>query len=154
MEIETTCQICGRQIKSKNGVIAHHGYTRPGDGYQTRSCMGARYLPYEESRDRIAQAINILSEEIVRITSQLVGLRANPPATLNVEKLSFGRVFGVVEMSRPDGFDPFNPITAPVSKMSYEYAFKVIIEKHNRNLKSIAGQIEYLKERYEKWTPK
>jgi hypothetical protein len=27
---EMTCQLCGRMICSKSGVIAHHGYTRPG----------------------------------------------------------------------------------------------------------------------------
>ena len=37
-----TCQICGRAIKASSGLIAHHGYERPGWGYQTTSCLGAR----------------------------------------------------------------------------------------------------------------
>ena len=50
----TTCQICGRAILAKTGLIAHHGYQRPdGRGYQTASCPGARELPYEVSRDFI-----------------------------------------------------------------------------------------------------
>ena len=44
-----TCQICGRQILAKNGKIAHHGYRRPGVGWQTGSCEGARCLPLEVS---------------------------------------------------------------------------------------------------------
>src|SRR5882672_703843 len=52
------CQICEREIKATTGVIAHHGYTRPGWGQQTRSCDGARELPYEVSRDAIKPAIN------------------------------------------------------------------------------------------------
>lgn len=44
-----TCQICGRQIRAKNGVLAHHGYRRPGEGWQTASCEGARELPLEKS---------------------------------------------------------------------------------------------------------
>ena len=54
-----TCQICARPIKAKTGSIAHHGYRRPdrGSGWQTASCMGARHLPYEQSRDRLPAAI-------------------------------------------------------------------------------------------------
>lgn len=45
-----TCQVCGRPIFAEVGVIAHHGYTRPGDGWQTASCSGARELPFEADR--------------------------------------------------------------------------------------------------------
>lgn len=45
-----TCQICGRPIFAETGVIAHHGYQRPGDGYQTASCPGARELPFEADK--------------------------------------------------------------------------------------------------------
>lgn len=48
-----TCQICGRQIFAEVGMIAHHGYQRPGGGTQTASCPGARELPFETSRDRL-----------------------------------------------------------------------------------------------------
>lgn len=51
------CQICNREIGTRTGTIAHHGYTRPGMGWQTESCMGAKHLPYELSCDRIAAAI-------------------------------------------------------------------------------------------------
>ncbi|MEK6884257.1 MAG: hypothetical protein AABY22_31795 [Nanoarchaeota archaeon] len=51
------CQICGREIKAKSGIIAHHGYKKPEQGWQTDSCMGARQLPYEKSRDIIPLAI-------------------------------------------------------------------------------------------------
>jgi len=45
-----TCQICGRKIYAELGVIAHHGYERPGQGWQTESCEGARELPFEVDR--------------------------------------------------------------------------------------------------------
>ena len=50
-----TCQICARPILAESGQIAHHGYMRPGDGYQTNSCWGARQLPYEADRERLRQ---------------------------------------------------------------------------------------------------
>lgn len=58
---EGHCQICERKIKCASGVCAHHGYERPerGSGYQTESCIGARYRPYEISRERIPYAISM-----------------------------------------------------------------------------------------------
>lgn len=52
-----TCQVCGRPIFAELGVIAHHGYQRPGDGYQMPSCFGARFLPFEADRSRLAAYI-------------------------------------------------------------------------------------------------
>lgn len=63
-----TCQVCGRQILANTGVIAHHGYRRPGDGWQTESCIGAKRLPFEV--DRAA-----LGEEITAIELHLAKLR-------------------------------------------------------------------------------
>lgn len=48
-----TCQICGRACGTKAGVIAHHGYRRPGNGWQTASCFGARHRPYEIASDAL-----------------------------------------------------------------------------------------------------
>lgn len=58
----TTCQICERLIKANTGVIAHHGYQRPGDGWQTGSCFGARALPLQLSRDRLGEWIAALRD--------------------------------------------------------------------------------------------
>lgn len=52
-----TCQCCGRGIFAKLGTIAHHGYERPGHGWQTGSCLGAKALPFEVSRDQLGDMI-------------------------------------------------------------------------------------------------
>lgn len=57
-----TCQICGRSILAKNGLIAHHGYQRPGEGYQTGSCAGARRNPFEVSRDYLGKFIATITD--------------------------------------------------------------------------------------------
>lgn len=51
------CQICGRPIFAELGVIAHHGYQRPGQGWQTQSCHGARELPYEVTANLLASHV-------------------------------------------------------------------------------------------------
>lgn len=68
------CQICERAIKANTGKIAHHGYTRPGTGWQTASCMGARHLPYEVSCDVIPLAIDQIGSWIATLEKRLEGL--------------------------------------------------------------------------------
>jgi hypothetical protein len=48
-----TCQCCGGRYLANTGTIAHHGYQRPGDGWQTASCIGAKFEPFEVSRERL-----------------------------------------------------------------------------------------------------
>lgn len=64
VEARFTCQICGRSIKAKNGSIAHHGYRRPGEGWQTSSCMGARYAPLEVSYDVLEPHVAGVAREV------------------------------------------------------------------------------------------
>lgn len=59
-----TCQVCGRSIFAETGKIAHHGYQRPGDGYQTPSCFGARHLPFEADRSVLKEYIEALDRMI------------------------------------------------------------------------------------------
>ena len=54
----TTCQVCGRHVKTRNGVIVHHGYNE-----QTPPCKGSRRQPYEVARDALPQAIEKLIGE-------------------------------------------------------------------------------------------
>jgi len=60
-----TCQCCGRGILAETGVIAHHGFERPGTGWQTDSCYGARELPFEVSRDALGTYIEMIKQRIV-----------------------------------------------------------------------------------------
>lgn len=57
-----TCQCCGRGHLANKGLLAHHGYQRPGNGWQTASCSGARELPFEVSRDVLGNLIKRLTE--------------------------------------------------------------------------------------------
>lgn len=59
-----TCQCCGRRILAETGTIAHHGYERPGTGWQTSSCMGAKELPFEVNRDALGRMISGLRSNL------------------------------------------------------------------------------------------
>ena len=60
------CQCCGRAIHAALGKIAHHGYTRPGYGWQTPSCFGAKRLPWEADRSAVKDLIDHLKETLLR----------------------------------------------------------------------------------------
>jgi hypothetical protein len=62
-----TCQCCARKHLANGGVIAHHGYQRPYEGWQTASCMGARELPFEVDRDCLAVMIAALKRQKERM---------------------------------------------------------------------------------------
>lgn len=55
-----TCQCCARKHLANKGVIAHHGFERPGSGWQTASCYGARHLPFEVDRAVLGMMITAL----------------------------------------------------------------------------------------------
>jgi hypothetical protein len=55
---QMTCQCCGGLYLANLGTVAHHGYRRPGDGWQTASCAGAKELPFEVSRDCLGNLID------------------------------------------------------------------------------------------------
>jgi hypothetical protein len=63
-----TCQCCGRAVRAQKGLIAHHGYRRPGWGEIVSSCVGARELPYEADRAALGRLLELL-------TRHLIGLR-------------------------------------------------------------------------------
>ena len=74
----TTCQFCGREIKAKLGTIALHGYRRPGQGWQTGSCWGAKHRPYEVACDQLtiyvaslAKSVEVLRERIAKPITEL-----------------------------------------------------------------------------------
>ena len=71
-----TCQCCGRQIFAQRGKIAHHGYERPGYGWQTASCMGALYMPFEVDRARLADLIVSLRHAIDDTKESIKSIKA------------------------------------------------------------------------------
>lgn len=111
------CQICGRLIQAKTGLIAHHGYTRK-HGWQTASCFGARYRPYEVACDALPSAIESISQFIDRTEAALQEHLTNPPR--GIEYRRNRNAYGIRDewwtVLRPAGWtrespDDFRPVT-------------------------------------------
>lgn len=147
----TTCQICARPIKAKTGKIAHHGYQRPGNGWQTSSCRGARHLPYEKSCDLIPVVISEVTEWVAKREEWLTGFVSNPPAELTRHR-NMGRKTVTYTAQRPEGFDPSTERRSYRSD-SYDTMFFNLKDEAEQDIKSAKRHIEYLKKRLADWKP-
>jgi hypothetical protein len=138
-----TCQICGKQHKITNGVIAHHGYQRPGDGQQTASCDGARQKPFEVSRDHLATHIKDIHSSIEHHKKEAAEL-PNRTDTLykNVRLGGFGHNAKHELREYPHGHE------------RYEDVKKEKIQGHNNQVKLLTDYVEYQQKRHDGWKPK
>jgi hypothetical protein len=143
----TTCQICGRPVKSNTGKIAHHGYKRPGNGWQTASCMGARHLSYEQSYDIIPLAMIKVAMYIERQEKALVELLSNPPIELSYTRGTWTKE--LIKVSRPDNFKVDDYRSS--SMHSYDTLFTKREYEIKQSIKFAKSDLEFLTDRLIKW---
>lgn len=88
MQLRGLCQCCGRQQAVMNGVIAHHGYLRPEAGWQTPSCIGARFAPLSESCEQTGKMVERLGHMIATTERAAADLEAGatPSITITVRR--------------------------------------------------------------------
>lgn len=147
-----TCQICGRTIKAKTGVIAHHGYQRPGNGWQTSSCMGARHLPYEQSCDLIPVAIQSAQEFIDRVTALVDDMKANPPDhVMYAPRRTYSVQPEPIRVDRPadfkvDGHRSYRPA-------AYDTIFHARYSDLESSVRFARIDLDYLTKRLANWKP-
>lgn len=154
----TTCQICGRAIKAAKGVIAHHGYHRKG-GWQTSSCFGARWRPWEIACDAIPAAITRASTVQAQHKEQLVALVGNPPRGIYYQRMDRWSkrptpVGPAMSLLRPEGFDPAakRPVAwSMADEPTYVRQFCRQREHHETTIKEIGEHIVELRERLASW---
>ena len=149
---ENHCQICGREVQAKKGLIAHHGYQRPGSGWQTSSCLGARHKPYEEARDRLPYAIGNLTQYRDHKKKFLNGLMKKPPAFLEKEKFegygSKRKSVGKIRHDKPSNFDPYSD---KYSYDEYTQIFKAERESAKLQIRMAESTLKDLQARYDNW---
>lgn len=151
--MRTHCQICGRLIQAKHGVIAHHGYTRR-QGWQTSSCMGARYRPYEVSCDRIATVIDHIEDFAAKQRKLLATWIAEPPDEIRYQRRdAHGSLRGPDHtFTRPEGFDPHSRHNFG-HELSFEHQYDVYKRRHEQNIREAEESIAQLWQRLTNWKP-
>ncbi len=155
METATThCQICGRPIKAKNGIIAHHGYTRPqGWGGQTASCHGARHRPYEVAHDAIDRVIVLVTEWLAEAEANLAEWNTSPPDSIKyIRRDAYGKVRQEQTHARPEGFDPATAFDT-CSLRDYAGLYFNGRSERRRAIAGLTEQLAYLRQRLADWSP-
>ena len=130
------CQLCAREIKSKLGKIAHHGYTRK-QGWQSKSCNGARGLPYEQSRDLIPAEIQRILQWIGFQEVKIKMMEEDKAPVYHKKYLGFNKGFKDEVLKPSDAY----------YKMYKESSLNML----KSELKSANMQKDWLQERYNKW---
>lgn len=144
---DTTCQICARRIMSRVGVIAHHGYTRPGDGWQSASCYGARHLAWEKSCAIIPLAIKAVEAHLATVTRAAERHEASPPAILT--RLDWNK--RTVDVAKPADFVPQEKSPGSFQAHSYASLFYRERDAYARRIRQAKMDKESLGTRYEIW---
>jgi hypothetical protein len=134
MTATTHCQICARPIKANTGRIALHGYQRPGHGWQTASCYGARCQPYEVANDALLTYAKMLLGIAAARTDEIGRLQA-PDATFMYGR--FGR--------NKREFGPTDPL--------YQRRKEERIRALEGERRQILAEAARANERYAAWTP-
>lgn len=163
-----TCQVCGRAIKTvqaypvievdghrqqateKGETIAHHGYQRPGDGWQTSSCFGARWRPYEIACDALPTLIASCERKIDTLVEAINNWRIEAPAKLDEEETRYGRATGKFTTHvRPDGYDAMRATETGGSYIphTYDAEFKKRQWARLREIKGTKQAIEFMQQR-------
>lgn len=143
------CQICERAILANTGVIAHHGYKRPGSGWQTRSCFGARYRPYEVACDALPPAIESCERYIAQREAFLADWLANPPATVTEIKGHRGGIS--LTYDRPEGFTP--RMDGSYRAWKYEGQYYRIAYAAKADIRDTKAALERMRKRLADWKP-
>ena len=151
-EATTTCQICARAILANTGTIAHHGYKRPEQGWQTESCYGAKKLPYQESRDAIPPYIQSLKNYQINQSERIESLQKKETA-FTVQK---ERRVRNPDTSRHASYFINEKYTEVYERNTPEWNKEKSnrIAEAERQIKSAGIEIERVQQRYNDWKPK
>lgn len=152
------CQCCGRAILANKGRIAHHGYQRPGFGWQTSSCMGAKALPFEVARDRLGDMIVIMRRDLARMIDNRASIDAETVAinhsyTVRVKTSRFNteRETKYVEVTRAN----FDEVRKNRDTVIYDHDFdgfkKSKLARCKSEIKNLTDHVALEQARFDGW---
>ena len=154
--LRMSCQCCGRKILANLGSIALHGYTRPGYGWQTASCMGSKELPFEVDRKALGRMITALQEMQTRmqgtrdqIADEIVPVRRHYKVGFREkqEKKSF-------DFTRANwGSDEAKKALRDSGRFDRDFddLLKIELANHDSGLRNIARDIKDQQKRFAEW---
>lgn len=146
-----SCQVCAGSWIGNTGLTPHHGYTRPGWGEQTASCMGAKKIPYAVKADKKGRVSQIGRDVLPFVILQIE--RSIERVELRLAKV----VAGNIDLPRIAVFNsmpgiPNRPPHKP-GEPGYARRQEAIIRELERDLVTLRAEFEYYRARMAAWTP-
>ncbi len=141
------CQLCEADQKVNHGLMVHHGYRRPGDGYIFGDCPGVHVAPYEVSCEAI-------KSWKVQMETQLGNQKVYLARLQNGEVQSFieGERTHVAAGRYEDKMVTYDHATTP--KYKWESLLRSRIWNAERNVRATEATITRCAERIAAWTAK
>lgn len=128
-----TCGICNKEYKLINGRLVHHGFTRPGHGYQEGDCFGVGYEPYEKStqaiKDYVVYLNNIINSRKVRL-----------------QEIKSGKITQFSNMNRSRKME-----TVSIGDPAWEKTLKINIGNLDNEIEMMTADIKVYKKREDVW---
>lgn len=153
------CQICAREIKTVNGLIAAHGYKCPylryktGDGHRTRPCFGSRHLPYEQSHDALDVYIPRVEGWALQAGDDLNRWLTQLPEQITHQRLDAygGKIRPLIVARRPEGWITHLNVRANYIQYSYSTLY---LRRHfelEQHANALREELAALRSRRESW---
>ncbi len=135
-KVVKTCACCFRSIALAGATMAHHGYERPGTGWQTASCPGTRFRPLEVSDDGLRW---VIGQRQARYDVVVQSLQTLPhAASLTVQRGPPGR--WTLETLSREHPDFHAELRSHLSELEWEHG-------------SLKHELRRLRERLAAWKP-
>ena len=132
-KIVKTCGCCFRGVAVQSGHMAHHGYERPGTGWQTNSCPGIEYPPLEVSSAGLEHVISVYTAR----RESLAKAMANKDNLTKLTVLRGG--FRTTEFKKGDP--------------GWEREFRLYVAQTESDLASVERTLPELQEMLRNWAP-
>ena len=140
-QVRGTCACCFSNQAVVGVTMAHHGYQRPGDGFQTASCPGIQFQPFEKS----PQGTIAVHQSVLARIDALASAIAHPPETLVIQTSK--SILG------PRGRYVPEEVEINADDPRWANALQNYIRKNKNLLERAVSHRDYLKEKIDGWAP-
>lgn len=132
-----TCPICnGVWMLTRKGLLVHHGYQRPGWGWQTDSCFGAKEEPYEKSTAVIPKYLKMVQARLDDREAFLQKLQSEPETI--ADQVTYLRQF---EVAKQIGKDDKN----------YKRSLEILTSRVELEIRQLKTEIQRMTKKLEEW---
>lgn len=137
----STCQVCGREIKTRKGFIVSHKHDKRAlRGLRTRACLGIGCEPYEGSCDQVWRVIAQLKGRASSLNENVATLKT-APAVIQCNG---------VALNKPDDFTIEAVFT---TRGNYGFELRAQILQKLLELDEIEEALTFLSGRLVSWQP-